>query len=99
MANKQGTIRIAMEAILLLPYAWNSAPISGTNLSRCFVALGQEFQLPIDFSTNKHWELTSTPALIQSYVRGLAIHLTASCKFAKILVKEQRTMHREFINS
>jgi hypothetical protein len=43
MANEQGTNRIAMEAILLLPYAWNSAPIPGTNLSRCFVALGQEF--------------------------------------------------------
>jgi hypothetical protein len=54
IANKQGAGRIAMEAILLLPYAWNSAPISGTNLSRCFVALGQEFQLLIDFSTNKH---------------------------------------------
>ena len=99
MANEQGTVRIAMEAILLLPYAWNSAPIPGNNLSRCFVALGQEFQFPIDFSMNKHWELTSTPALIQSYVCSLAIHFTAPCKIAKILVKEQHTMHREFINS
>jgi hypothetical protein len=99
MANEQETNRITMEAILLLPYAWNSAPISGTNFSLCFVALGWEFQFPIDFSTNKHWELTSMPALIQSYVRGLAIHLTASREIAKILVKEQRTMHREFINS
>ncbi len=99
MANKQQTIRIAMEAILLLPYAWNSAPNPGNNLSRCFVALGREFQLPIDFLTNKHWELTSMPALIQSYVHGLAINLTASRKIAKILVKEQHTMHWEFINS
>jgi hypothetical protein len=64
MANEQGTVKIAMEAILLLLYVWNSAPIPSTNLSRCFVALGQEFKFPIDFSTNKHWELTSTPALI-----------------------------------
>ncbi len=99
MANKQGTVRIAMEAILLLLYAWNSAPIPGTNLSRCFVALGQEFQFPIDFSTNKHWELTSTPTLIQSYAGNLAIHLTASRKIANILVEEQRAMHREFISS
>jgi hypothetical protein len=66
MANLRGTVRIAMEAIVLLLYAWNSAPIPGTNLSRCFVALGQEFQFPINFSTNKHWELTSTPASVQS---------------------------------
>ncbi len=39
------------------------------------------------------------PTLIQSYVRGLTIHLTASLEIAKILVKEQCTMHREFINS
>jgi hypothetical protein len=32
MANEQGTLRFAMEAFLLLPYAWNSAPIPGTNL-------------------------------------------------------------------
>jgi hypothetical protein len=41
MANKQGTIRIAMEAILLHLYAWNSAPIPGTNLSGCFVTFSQ----------------------------------------------------------
>jgi hypothetical protein len=32
-----------MEAILLLLYAWNSAPIPSTHLLHCFVALGQEF--------------------------------------------------------
>ncbi len=43
MANKCGTVQIMMEAILLLLYAWNSAPIPGTDLSRCFVTLGREF--------------------------------------------------------
>ncbi len=52
MSNKCGSIQVAMEAILLLLYAWNSAPIPGTDLSRCFVALGQEFQFPVDFSSN-----------------------------------------------
>ncbi len=100
MANEHGTVRIAKEAILLLLlYAWNSMPIPGTYLSRCFVTLGREFQFPINFSTNKHWELTSTPASVQSYARDLATHLTASRETAKILVKEQRAMHREFINS
>ncbi len=99
MTNEWGTVRIAMEANLFLLYAWNSAPVSGTNLSHCFIALGREFQFPIDFSTNKHWELTSMPALIQSYACNLAIQLTASHKIAKILVEEQCAMHQEFINS
>ncbi len=67
MANEHGSVRIAMEAILLLLYTWNSAPIPGSDLSRCFVALGCKFQFPVDFLANKHWELTSTPATITSY--------------------------------
>jgi hypothetical protein len=58
-----------------------------------------EFQFSIDFLTNKHWELTSMPAFIQPYACNLAIYLTASCKIGKILIEEQRTMHREFIYS
>ena len=89
MANEHGTVQITMEAIILLLYTWNSAPIPGTNLSRCFIALGQEFQFLIDFSTNKYWELTSTPASVQSYAHDLATHLIASRKIAKNIVKEQ----------
>ena len=63
MTNERDSIRVAMEAILLLLYAWNSAPILGTDLSRCFVTLGWEFQFPIDFSANKHFELTLTPTV------------------------------------
>jgi hypothetical protein len=93
MANERGTVRIAMEAILLLLYSWNSAPIPGTDLSCWFVALGQEFQFPTDFSMNKHWELMSMLATIQSYARDLATHLTASREIVKILVKEQLAIH------
>jgi hypothetical protein len=47
-------------------YAWNNTPIPSTDLSQCFVALGREFQFPIDFSANKHFELTSTSSTITS---------------------------------
>ncbi len=40
MSNKRGSIWIAMEAILLLLFTWNSAPIPGTDLSHYFVAFG-----------------------------------------------------------
>ena len=99
MTNECGSVRIAMEAILLLIYVWNSALILGTNLSRSFVAVGRKFQFPIDFSAYKHWELTSAPPTIKSYVKELAAHLQASREVAKILVEEQHAMHREFINA
>jgi hypothetical protein len=67
MTNKRDSIQVAMEAILLLLYAWNSAPIPGTDISCCFVALGCKFQFPINFSADKHMELTYTPASVTSY--------------------------------
>jgi hypothetical protein len=99
MTNERDSVRVAMEAILLLLYAWNSSPIPGTDLSRCFVALGREFQFPIDFSANKHFELTSTPPTIASYSRELVTCLSALREVATLLVKEQRAFHREFVNS
>jgi hypothetical protein len=99
MTNEQDSVRVAMEAILLLLYAWNSAPIPGTDLSRCFVALGREFQFPIDFSADKHMELTSTPASVTSYSRDLATRSSALREVAALLVDKQRAYHREFINA
>jgi hypothetical protein len=99
MTNERGSVHIAMEAILLLLYVWNSAPIPGTDLSCCFVALGCKFQFPIDFLADKHWELTSTPATVKSYSKNLAVHLQASREIAKILVKDQRAWHHKFVNA
>jgi hypothetical protein len=44
MTNECNLVRVAMEAILLLLYAWNSAPIPGTNLSQSFSEGNFNFQ-------------------------------------------------------
>jgi hypothetical protein len=72
MANKQDSNRIALEAILLLIYVWNSCPVLGTDFLCCMVALGHEFSFPIDFSTGKHAELYSAPGTVESYLKQLA---------------------------
>jgi hypothetical protein len=87
MMNEQDSNLIALEAILLLIYAWNSCPVTGTDISRCMVAIRQEFSFPIDFSTSKHTELYSTPGTVESYSRQLASHLSSCCKIAKFLVQ------------
>ena len=99
MCTERGTVRIAEEAILLLLYAWNSCPVSGTDISRSFVAVGREFAFPIDYSLSKHWELTSTPTTVKSYSKNLATYLQASREVAQLLVDEIRSYHREYINS
>jgi hypothetical protein len=98
MTNQCDSIRVAMEAILLLLYAWDSAPIPGTDLLCCFVTLGREFQFPNNFSANKNFKLTSTPIAVASYSRELATRLSALREVAGLLVKEQRAYHREFVN-
>jgi hypothetical protein len=99
MTNEQDSVRIALEAILLLIYAWNSCPVPRTDISCSLVAVGREFANPINFSAGKNAELTSAPGTIASYSRELASCLAACHKVALLLVKELRCMHRELINS
>jgi hypothetical protein len=88
MTNECNSVRIALDAILLLLYAWNSCPIPGMDISRSLVAIGREFAFPINYSTNKHWELTSSPSSVESYSQDLAIPLSALCEVAQLLVQE-----------
>jgi hypothetical protein len=99
MANKRDSNCIALKAILLLIYAWNSCPVPGTDISRCMVALVCEFHFPIGFSTGKHAELYSAPGTIKSYSKQLASCLTCCRAIAELLVKEQQCWHRELVNS
>ncbi len=99
MCNEWDTVRIALEFLLLLLYAWNSCPIPGTDISHSLVAVGQEFAFPIDFSSSKHWQLTSSPATIDTYSKQLATQLSACRKVAELLVHEQREWHQALINS
>jgi hypothetical protein len=99
MINERDSVRVALKAILLLLYAWNSCPIPGTDISCSLVAVGREFAFPINYSTNKHWELTSSPSGIESYSQDLATRFSSLCEVAHLLVQEQQAYHRELINS
>jgi hypothetical protein len=90
MCNKRDTVRVALEALLLLLYAWNSCPVPGTDISLSLVALGCEFAFLIDYSSGKHWQLTSSPATVDSYSKQLASRLSACREIAELLVREHR---------
>ena len=60
--NERGTVLVAQEGVFMSLYAWNSAPVSGTDISRSILVVGREFHFPIDFSASKHHDLTSSPA-------------------------------------
>ncbi len=107
MTNECNSVRIALEAILLLLYPWNSCPVPDTDISRSLVAVGCKFAVavgckfafPNNYSTNKHWESTSSTTSVESYSQDLATRLSALCEVAKLLVQEHRANHCELINS
>ncbi len=99
MCNERDSVCVALEASLLLLYAWTSCPVPGTNISCSLVAVGHEFTFPIDFSSGKHWELTSSPSTVVSYSKELATRLAACRQVAELLIREQRSYHRELINA
>jgi hypothetical protein len=99
MCKERDSVWVALEGILLLLYAWNSCPVPGTDISHSVVAVGWKFAFPINFLGGKHWELTSTPITVISYLKELATHLSACRKVAEYLMKEQRAYHCKLINT
>ncbi len=99
MCNERDLVRVALEAILLLVYAWNSCPIAGTDISRSLIAVRCKFAFPIDFSRGKHWELTLSASTVVSYSKDLAARLLACRLVAELLVEEQCAYHHEYINA
>ncbi len=97
--NERDSVQVTLEGILLSIYTLNSAPIPGTEISCSLVVIGREFHFPINFSTKKNLELSSSIMLVLSLANGQAQLLVASCKLAKVLINEHRAYHQEFINS
>ncbi len=54
MTNKRNLVHVALEAVLLLLYAWNLCPVPGKDISCSLVAVGRKFAFPIDFSRGMH---------------------------------------------
>jgi hypothetical protein len=76
-----------------------TCPVPSTNNSCTLVTVGREFAFPIDYLVGKHWQLTSSPATVESYSKELATQLGACRKIAELLILEQRKWHQALINS
>ena len=78
VAEHNGDARAAYEGLLMALYAWNCAPVPGTDISRCLMVTGREWKFPIDFSKEKHYELMSKPSQTLSFAKRQAIVLSAT---------------------
>ena len=92
MCNKRASVRVALEAILLLLYEWNSCPVPGTDISCSLVAVGCKFAFPVNLFSGKHWELTSSSSTVVSYSKELATSLSACCQVTELSQAHQCTL-------
>ncbi len=97
--NDRKSNRVFLEGAMMCCYAWNSAPVAGTDLSRALLVLGREFHFPIDFTTRQHLTFNVTTNGIQSYASDMLDLLEKCQHIYKLLIHEQRTYHRELRNS
>ena len=91
---------VFVPAGIAVGYAWNSAPIDGTDILRSTVAIGREFRFLIDIN------LSALPQLTQNndqstidYLRLIDSNRRFSSSILKILIKDRRNMHAERVNN
>lgn len=100
LTNERNSVRVSAESILLfILYAWNSAPVPGTDIPRSILVTSRVFAFPLDFSASKHLELTLSPDSVHTYAKDQATLLAASREIAKVLLEEHRLWHRELVNA
>lgn len=95
--TERGSVKSASNAVQLSLYAWNSAPVVGTDISRSLLVTGREFSFPIEFNVEKARTLTSTSKAVVTFAQEQARLLGLSRQVARALVDEHRAMHRELI--
>jgi len=99
--NDRDSTRTFLEGAYLTAYAWNSAPVLGTDMSRSLVAIGREFNFPIDFVTpsSRVYSHSVSPSMVETYTHQMLGLLKKCQEIYKILISEHRAMHRELRNS
>ena len=97
--NERDTTRVFVEGSLLAAYAWNSAPVIGTNISRSLIVVGREFQFPIDIESNNFNVHNIHEDTVLNYAQTQLELLQKCQEIYCILIEEHRSYHREYRNS
>ena len=99
-SNDRDTLDCFVEAGISAGYAWNSAPIDGTDIIRSIPAIGRELRFPLDISLASLPKLTDNQAnSVLEYLRLTDKDKIFATEILKILVEDRRTAHRDRINN
>ena len=93
--SERGNNCVALEGILMSLYAWNSAPVVGTEISHSLLVNGREFNFPIDFSTENHQILTSNSLKVSIFAVGQAGLIECGREIVRKLINHHQAYHCE----
>jgi hypothetical protein len=92
--NDHETNIVFLEGALMAAYAWNFAPVAGTDLSRSLLVVGREFHFPIDFTLRQHITFQVNNQGIKSYASDMLKLMEKPQSVYKLLIHGHRTYHR-----
>eukprot|EP00957_Ditylum_brightwellii_P075329 5723949-Ditylum_brightwellii.AAC.1 len=96
--NDRQTNRLFVDGTHMSVYGWSSAPVVGTDISRSLLVVRREYSLPIDYTSRSELSFNVTPLDVKSYANKM-LNLLDKCRFIfKMLISEQRTLHRDLRN-
>ena len=98
--NDRGTHQIFFENAKTTQFAWNSAHIDNTDITRSMAAIGREFKFPLDIECSALPVLNdSANSALFSYLRSVSTDSVFATGILQILVHERRQYHRDRHNS
>ena len=99
-AEERGTNDAFVPASIVASYAWNSAPIDGTNIIHSVPAIGRALHFPLDINLNAAPELIQNNAQATlDFLNFTNSHRHFASTILKILIENRRTTHAERINN
>lgn len=97
--NNRDSSSATKPSVNIAAYAWNSAPIDGTDVVRSLPAVGRIFCFPLDIAVNKIPEPTSDcAAATVAFLNASASARNLSISILQILCEDRVTAHRERVN-
>ena len=96
VGNDRGTHETFIQNAKTSQYAWNSAPIDDTDISRSMAAVGRDFKFPMDVELSSMPTISdNTNSALFKYLRDVSNDSKFATSVVQILVEERRDAHRQ----
>ena len=97
--NNVGSNTNFMRIAKTTQYAWNSAPIDGTDIVRSMAAVGRDFRFPLDVKLSEiPTPNDSNNNALYDYLRNVSTDSKFATSILQILIEERRMNHQKRLN-